>query len=308
MRLGIDLGGTKTEIAAIGDDGSEWLRERVPTPSSYTDIVNAICDLVRDAEARLGSTGSVGVAIPGTLSARTGLVKNANSTALIGHALDKDLEAALGRPIRMANDANCFTLSEATDGAAAGAHVVFGIIAGTGIGGGICVGGRLLEGAHRIAGEWGHNPLPAPRSEELPGPSCYCGKYGCIEAWVSGPALARDFARRSGRTFTATEIDRAARGGNAPAKETMDDFFDRFARAIASVVNILDPDVIVLGGGLSNLPDLPDELARRAEHYAFMPETPTRIVKNAFGDSSGVRGGAWLWRLEEVPSALPNSQ
>jgi fructokinase len=306
MRLGIDLGGTKTEIIALGNEGRERLRARVPTPSnSYGEIVNVICNLVRDAEARLDSKGSVGVAIPGTLSARTGFVKNANSTALIGHALDKDLETALGRPLRVANDANCFTLSEATDGAAAGAHVVFGIIAGTGIGGGICVGGRLIEGAHRIAGEWGHNPLPAPKSDELPGPRCYCGKYGCIETWVSGPALARDFTRRSGRTLTAAEIDMAARDGDATAKETMNDFFDRFARAIASVVNVLDPDVIVLGGGLSNLRDLPDELARRAERYAFMPETPTRIVKNAFGDSSGVRGAAWLWRPEEVRSALP---
>jgi fructokinase len=245
------------------------------------------------------------VAIPGTLSPRTGLVKNANSTALIGHALDQDLAVALGRPIRIANDANCFTLSEATDGAAAGANVVFGIIAGTGIGGGICTGGRLAEGAHRIAGEWGHNPLPAPRDDELPGPPCYCGKQGCIETWVSGPALARDFARRTGRALSAAEIDQVARGGDAAARETMADFFDRFARAIASVVNILDPDVIVLGGGLSNLSALPGELARRAQNYAFMPEAPTRIVKNAFGDSSGVRGAAWLWRPEELSIALP---
>jgi fructokinase len=306
MRLGIDLGGTKTEIIAIADDGGEWLRERVPTPTSgYDDIVNAICKLVRDAEEELDYQGSVGVAIPGTLSPLTGLVKNANSTALIGHALDEDIKAVLGRPVRVANDANCFTLSEATDGAAAGANVVFGIIAGTGIGGGICTGGRLVEGAHRIAGEWGHNPLPAPIADEFPGPPCYCGKQGCIEAWVSGPALARDFARRTGRALSAAEIDRAARGGDAAAKETMADFFDRFARAIANMVNILDPDVIVLGGGLSNLPGLPGELARRAENYAFMPEAPTRIVKNAFGDSSGVRGAAWLWRPEEVPLALP---
>jgi fructokinase len=305
MQLGIDLGGTKTEIIAI-HDGRERLRQRVPTPTNgYSNIVNAICGLVLDAEEQLRAKGSVGVAIPGTLSARTGLVKNANSTALIGHALDKDLERLLGRPIRLANDANCFTLSEAIDGAAAGGKVVFGIIAGTGVGGGICIGGRLVEGAHRIAGEWGHNPLPAPRSDEIPGPHCYCGKQGCIETWVSGPALARDFARRTGHARTPAEIDRAAHGGDQTARETMEDFFDRFARAIASIVNVLDPDVIVLGGGLSNLPRLPDELVRRLERYAFMPESPTRIVRNAFGDSSGVRGAAWLWRPEEIPLALP---
>src|SRR5947209_8440964 len=186
MRLGIDVGGTKTEIIAIEDDGREALRERVPTPaSSYTDIVTAICRLVAAAEERLNRRGSIGVAIPGTLSRRSGLVKNANSTVLNGHALDRDLERALARPIRVANDANCFTLSEATDGAGAGCNVVFGIIAGTGVGGGICVSGRLIEGAHRIGGEWGHNPLPDPKPDEMPGPPCYCGRHGCIETWIS---------------------------------------------------------------------------------------------------------------------------
>lgn len=306
MRLGIDLGGTKTEIRAIGDDGEERLRERVPTPvHSYDEIVNAITALVHAAEERLGCRGSVGIAIPGTLSARTGLVKNANSTVLNGSPLDRDLETALKRPVRMANDANCFTLSEAIDGAAAGRNVVFGVIAGTGVGGGVCVSGRLLEGPHRIAGEWGHNPLPGPRLDELPGPPCYCGRSGCIETWISGPALARDFSRRTGRSLPAADIHRLASTGDTAAMEVMEDFFDRFARAIGSVINILDPDAVVLGGGLSNIPGLADEVARRAEAYAFMPETPTLIVKNAFGDSSGVRGAAWLWRLEEVPSALP---
>jgi fructokinase len=305
MRLGIDLGGTKTEILAIGDDGRERLRERVATPvHSYSDVVTAIAALVQTAEERLGTRGSVGVAIPGTLSARTGLVKNANSTVLNGHPLDRDLERVLSRPIRIANDANCFTLSEATDGAAARLNVVFGIIAGTGIGGGICVGGRLLEGPHRIAGEWGHNPLPAPRDDELPGPPCYCGRRGCIETWVSGPALARDFNRRTGRSSSAADIHHKATTGDPEAKEAMEVFLDRFARAVASVINVLDPDAVVLGGGLSNLPGLAEDLARRAQAYAFMPEAPTLIRKNTFGDSSGVRGAAWLWRPEELPFAL----
>lgn len=306
MRLGIDLGGTKTEIVAIADDGREWLRERVPTPvHSYGEIVTAIATLVQTTEKRLNTCGSVGVAIPGTISARSGFVKNANSTVLNGHPLDRDLEKVLKRPIRMANDANCFTLSEATDGAAAGRNVVFGVIAGTGVGGGICVGGRLLEGPHGIAGEWGHNPLPAPRADELPGPPCYCGRSGCIENWISGPALARDFNQRTGRLLQAPEIHRVAGEGDSAAIEVMEDFFDRFARAIGSVINILDPDAVVLGGGLSNLPGLADEIARRSESYAFMPEAPAPIVRNTFGDSSGVRGAAWLWRSEEVPSALP---
>jgi fructokinase len=306
MRFGIDLGGTKTEIIAIEDNGRERLRERVPTPvRSYGEVVGAIVNLVHMAEARLECCGAVGMAIPGTISARTGLVKNANSTVLIGHALDRDLEAALNRTVRIANDANCFTLSEATDGAAAGLNVVFGIIAGTGIGGGICVGGRLLEGPHRIGGEWGHNPLPAASTDEIPGPACYCGRRGCIETWVSGPALAREYNSRTGRSLSAAEINQAAAAGDPVARVVMERFFDRFARAIASVVNILDPDAIVLGGGLSNLPGLADELAGRAEAYAFMPETPALIVKNAFGDSSGVRGAAWLWRPDELPLALP---
>jgi len=306
MRLGIDLGGTKTEILAVGDDGLEWLRQRAPTPvHSYDEILAAIAALVQAAEEQIGTHGSVGVAIPGTISARTGFVKNANSTVLNGRPLDRDLETALKRPIRMANDANCFTLSEATDGAAAGRNVVFGVIAGTGVGGGVCVGGRLQEGPHRIAGEWGHNPLPAPRANEFPGPPCYCGRSGCIETWISGPALARDFGQRTGRSLSAAEIHRLAIAGDSAAMEVMEDFLDRLARAIGSVINILDPDAVVLGGGLSNLPGLADEVARRAEAYTFMPETPTLVVKNAFGDSSGVRGAAWLWRPEDVPSALP---
>lgn len=306
MRFGVDLGGTKIEIVAIDASGREKLRERIPTPgSSYGDIVAAIRDLVLSAETRLGQLGTVGVAIPGALSARTGLVKNANTVALIGQPLDKDLAAALARPVRVANDANCFTLSEASDGAAANCDVIFGIIAGTGIGGGICVGGRLLEGAHGIAGEWGHNPLPAPRESEVRGSPCYCGKRGCIETWISGPALAREYRDRTGRALRAAEIASAAAGGDQAAEATMDDFLDRFARSIASVVNILDPDAIVLGGGLSNIEGLARELPTRVEAYSFTPEAPLRIVKNLHGDSSGVRGAAWLWREEEIASGLP---
>ncbi len=300
MRLGIDLGGTKIEILALDGGGHVRLRERIATPTRYDDVLGAISGLVMRAEARLGSRGTLGVAIPGALSVRTGLVKNANSTALIGHPIDTDLAEMLGRPVRVANDANCFALSEATDGAAKEARIVFGIIAGTGIGGGICVGGRLIEGAHLIAGEWGHNPLPAPRPEETPGCDCYCGRRGCIETWISGPALARQFAWQTGRNVQPAEIARAAAEGEKAAEAVMEDFYDRFARSIASVVNILDPDAIVLGGGLSNIATLADELPTRVQSYAFTPESPTRIVRNLHGDSSGVRGAAWLWREDEI--------
>jgi fructokinase len=305
MRIGIDLGGTKIEIVVLGDDGAVVLRERTPTPKTgYDDTIRAMRDLVVAARTRLPGNASVGVAIPGTISARTGLVKNANSTNLIGHSLDKDLAAAIGQPVRVANDANCFALSEAADGAAAGAEIVFGIIAGTGVGGGVCVGGRVLTGAHAIAGEWGHNPLPSPQPDELPGPVCYCGKIGCIESWCCGPALMAQFERRTGRKLSGTEIAEAAAAGDADAGATMELFFDRFARAIATLVNILDPDAIVFGGGLSKIEALYTELPARVEHYAFTPESPTRIVRNMHGDSSGVRGAAWLWREDEIALSL----
>jgi len=305
MRIGIDLGGTKIEIVALGDDGDVVLRERTPTPKTeYDDTIRAMRDLVFAAKSRLPGHASVGVAIPGTISARTGLVKNANSTNLIGHPLDRDLAAAIGQPVRVANDANCFALSEATDGAAAGADIVFGIIAGTGVGGGVCLGGRVLTGAHAIAGEWGHNPLPSPRPDELPGPVCYCGKIGCIESWCSGPSLMAQFERRAGRKLSGTEIADAALAGDAGATAVMELFYDRFARAIAGLVNILDPDAIVFGGGLSRIDGLYSELPSRVERYAFTPESPTRIVKNIHGDSSGVRGAAWLWHEDEIASGL----
>ena len=301
MRLGVDLGGTKIEIIALDDAGAVLARERVATPKSdYDATIAAIAGLVRATEAKLGARGSVGIAIPGTISAATGLVKNANSTRLIGHPLDKDLAAKLEREVRVANDANCFALSEATDGAAAGKDVVFGIIAGTGVGGGVCVGGRVLAGAHGIAGEWGHNPLPHPRADELPGPTCYCGRSGCIEAWCSGPSIARAFLKTTGRALDAAGIAAAAANGDDAAVRAMDDFLDRFARAIATIVNILDPDAIVIGGGLSKIDALYAELPARVEHYAFSPQGPSLIVQNRHGDSSGVRGAAWLWPEEKV--------
>lgn len=305
MRLGLDLGGTKIEIVAL-EGGREVLRERIATPQTiYEDTIIAMHDLVRAAEKKLGRRGSVGVAIPGTVSPLTGLVKNANSTRLIGHPLDRDLGAALGRPVRVANDANCFVLSEASDGAAAGANIVFGIIVGTGCGGGICIAGRVLTGAHAITGEWGHNPLPAPTPQEIAiSPRCYCGRVGCIESWISGTGLRADYARRARRELRGDEIAALAAQGDATARAVMEDFYDRFARSVAGIVNILDPDAIVIGGGLSNIDALYSELPPRAESYAFSPEGRTRIVKNMHGDSSGVRGAAWLWSEEEAFALL----
>ena len=305
MRIGIDLGGTKIEIVALNGDGGVVWRERVDTPKNdYEATISAMRDLVVRAEAHLGARGSVGVAIPGAISARTGLVKNANSTRLIGHPLDKDLAIAIGRPVRVANDANCFALSEATDGAGKGAGIVFGIIAGTGVGGGVCVDGRVLLGANAIAGEWGHNPLPSPSHAEIPGPACYCGKHGCIESWLCGPALARQYHEATGRALKGTEIAAAADAGDVAARAIMEPFFDRFARAIAGVVNILDPNAIVMGGGLSNMDALYRELPERIMRYAFTPEGPIPVLKNMHGDSSGVRGAAWLWRADERVQAL----
>ena len=306
MRVGVDLGGTKIEIIALDADGKELLRQRTPTPrTAYEDIVRTIVGLIEHLESKLGTRGTVGLAIPGTISSVTGLVKNANTTRLIGHALDRDLEHALGRRVRVANDANCFAVSESHDGAAAGCNVVFGIIAGTGVGGGICVAGRPLVGAHAIAGEWGHNPLPWPTAEEVnTAPSCYCGKRGCIESWISGPAIAAQFERRTRRSLGPNEIALAASRGDAQAQEAMSAFHDRFARAIASIVNVLDPDAIVIGGGLSNIESIYGEITPRVEKLAFYPEGASRILKNKHGDSSGVRGAAWLW-LEDEVDTLP---
>jgi fructokinase len=295
MRIGVDLGGTKIEALAMADDGRECGRLRVATPRhDYEGTIAAIVELVRQLEQHHGPA-SVGIGIPGTISPATGLVKNANSTWLIGRAFDGDLERALARPVRIANDANCFALSEAVDGAAAGAGIVFGVIAGTGVGGGIVVEGRLLEGAHHIAGEWGHNPLPWPRDEERPGPACYCGRRGCIETFLSGPGLAADHAAQTGTALSAHAIANAADSGEPAAHEAMARYVDRMARALASIINVVDPDVIVLGGGLSNIEAIYAGVPARWRDYVFSDEVHTRLVKARHGDSSGVRGAARLW-------------
>ena len=287
MRLGIDLGGTKTEIVAL-DGAREVSRRRIATPRDYEATITAIRTLVTES----GVSAPVGIGIPGTETA-DGTIKNANSTWLNGRPLRADLESALGRGVRLANDANCFALSEATDGAGAGTRVAFGVIAGTGVGGGVVVDGKVIGGAHGVGGEWGHIPLPAPSLDEVrDAPACYCGKRGCLEVWCSGPGLAADFQRVTGRAMSAEEI---AVSSDPAAVATLGRQIDRLARGLATVVNIIDPDVIVLGGGLSNIPRLYDELPPLVEKYGFTLGGPSRIVKNRHGDSSGVRGAAWLW-------------
>ena len=306
MRIGIDLGGTKIEIAALSPDGQIVYRERVPTPRDvYDNTVRTIRDLVTAAETKLGVKATVGIGTPGAISPKTGLIKNANNTDLIGHPLDKDIGRELGRTVRIHNDANCFTLSEASDGAGKDAHIVFGIIIGTGVGGGTAVGKQMLNGAHAITGEWGHNPLPAPRPDEnIVDPNCYCGKASCIETWCSGPAFEREYKSASGNALGAADIVALADKGDAVARKTLSLYMDRLARSIATVVNILDPDAIVLGGGMSNVDALYRELPDLVASYAFTTEGPVNIVKNMHGDSSGVRGAAWLWQ-EGDPAGLP---
>jgi fructokinase len=295
MRIGVDLGGSKIEIVALDSSGQPAFRRRIASPGSYADTVRAMCDLVRAAEAEVGRPCTVGVGIPGALSPATGLVKNANSTWLIGHAFDKDLSAALSRPVRIANDANCFALSEAIDGAGKGARTVFGVIIGTGTGGGIAVEGRVLTGPNAIAGEWGHNPLPWPDATEYPGPACYCGRSGCIETWCSGPGMAREFQSVTGRVLSAEAIAAAALDGDRDAVAALARYERRLGKALASLINVLDPDVIVLGGGLSKLDQLYATLPSIVADYAFSDAISTPILKNVWGDSGGVRGAAWLW-------------
>jgi len=293
IRLGIDLGGTKTEIIALAADGVVVLRRRVATPRDYESLIRALAELVHAVESELGTSGTVGMAIPGSESFGSNLIKNANTTYLNGKPLRQDLEKILTRPVRLANDANCFALSEASDGAAAGAATVFGVIAGTGVGGGVIVDGKVLGGAHGIGGEWGHIPLPAPSVEEVTtAPPCYCGKRGCLEVWCSGPGLAADFQRTTGREASAEQI---AASNGMEERAAIGRLIDRFARAMATMVNILDPDVIVMGGGLSNIERLYSELPPLVEKYGFNLGGMPRIVKNMHGDSSGVRGAAWLW-------------
>lgn len=287
MRIGIDLGGTKIEGLAIGAEGRELCRRRVATPQGdYFGTIDAIRELVAAIERQTGRRGRVGIGTPGALSPASGLMKNCNSTCLNGQPLERDLEAALGRPVRMANDANCFALSEAVDGAGADARIVFGVILGTGVGGGLVIDRQVVGGRNGIAGEWGHNPLPWPRADELPGPPCYCGKRGCIETFLSGPAVERFHQERTGEAQPARSIGDGA---------LWNDYADRLARALAHVINIVDPDVIVLGGGLSNRTELYQPVADRLPAHVFSDQVSTVIRAPAYGDSSGVRGAAWLW-------------
>ncbi len=301
MRIGVDVGGTKIEAIALDAKGTELQRIRTATPKGeYEGTIAAIVGLVRELETVTGQTGTVGVGIPGTIIPATGLVKNANSTWLNGKPLQKDLSAALGREVRCANDANCFAISEATDGAGKGYEVVFGVIFGTGCGGGVTFDGRIHNGPNGLAGEWGHTPLPWASATEFPGPLCYCGQHGCLETWISGTGLEWDFARVSSRNLRGAEIVQAAEEGDEEANRALERLIDRMARGLSTVVNVLDPDVIVLGGGLSNLGRLYDgELAGRLRDYGFGGGVETPILKNLHGDSSGVRGAAWLWPLQK---------
>jgi fructokinase len=304
VRIGIDLGGTKIEAIALDAGGRERARRRVPTPGGdYAATVAVIVSVVQAIETEIGKRGSVGIGIPGTISPATGLIKNANSVCLIGHALDRDLATALDRPVRLANDADCFALSEASDGAGAGARSVFGVILGTGVGGGLVYEGKLIAGPNRIAGEWGHNPLPWPRQwaheDERPGPVCYCRRAGCIETFLSGPGLARDHRIASGEIRTAAEIAAAASAGDSAAAASLDRYADRLARALATVINIFDPETIVLGGGLSQVERLYVDVPRQWGAWVFSDRVDTKLRPPRHGDASGVRGAAWLWPISE---------
>ncbi|KAF0103700.1 MAG: rok family protein [bacterium] len=296
LRLGIDLGGSKIEIVALDGDGRELLRRRVATPQGdYRATLGAVAALVEAAERELGLRGTLGIGMPGAESRVSGLIKNANSTCLIGQPLRRDLENLLRREVRLANDANCFALSEAVDGAAAGAEIVFGVILGTGCGAGVVVRGQVLTGANAIAGEWGHNPLPWPQDHERPGPACYCGKRGCLETWLSGPGLARDHLAATGVELSAEQVAARAEVGDAACAATLDRYEDRLARGLAQVINVLDPDVIVLGGGLSKIGRLYTNVPRLWTRHVFSDHVATRLLPPAHGDSGGVRGAAWLW-------------
>jgi fructokinase len=300
VRIGIDLGGTKTEIVVLdATSGTELLRRRVSTERTYEGVVRGVRDLVETAERDLGRTGTVGVGIPGTISKETGCIKNANSTWINGRPLDRDLAHALGREVRLENDANCFAVSEARDGAGAGCEVVFGVILGTGVGAGLVVDGRCLRGVNGIGGEWGHNPLPWPRTlddqNELPGRSCYCGKSGCIETWLSGPAFEADYFEATGNRRSAQAIAADAVAVEPQACAALARYVDRLARGLAHVINIIDPDVVVLGGGMGKLESLYRAVPTSWGRYVFSDSVRTQIKPPLHGDSSGVRGAAWLW-------------
>lgn len=296
FRIGIDLGGSKIEGAAINSQGRIRVRRRISTPiGDYRGTIAAIVATVDAIEREIGRPASVGIAMPGSISPATGLVKNANSTCLNGRPFHRDLSAALARPARVANDANCFALSEATDGAAADCRTVFGVILGTGVGGGIAIDGQILVGANAIGGEWGHNPLPWPTGEERPGRDCYCGRLGCIETFLSGPAMAADHHRHFGAVSNPPEIVSAAEHGDERCRATLARYIDRLARGLAMVINLIDPDAIVLGGGLSQIGSLYREVPRIWGRYVFSDRVDTRLLAPVHGDASGVRGAAWLW-------------
>jgi fructokinase len=299
MRIGIDLGGTKIEAIVLDGDGAIRARRRVAAPrDDYAATVIALRDLALAVQTEAGVSGRIGVGIPGIISPATGLIKNANSVWLIGHPLDRDLTEATGRPVRLANDANCFALSEASDGAGAGHGVVFGAILGTGCGAGIVVDGRVLTGPNAIAGEWGHSPLPWPQPDELPGPHCYCGKRGCQETFLSGTGLERDFREQTGRALNGAAIVAASEAGDAQAEAALQRYEHRLARGLATILNVVDPDIVVLGGGLSNLDRLYRNVPKLWGAFVFSDTVRTPLVKNRHGDSSGVRGAAWLWPPE----------
>ena len=297
MLIGIDLGGTKIEGIALSGNGEELLRKRVPTPAGdYQATLRTISDLVDDLESSLNEKGSVGICTPGAISPATGLLKNSNSVCMNGKPVYQDLSSLLKRDIRIANDANCFALSETTDGAAADADVVFGVIVGTGTGAGVVVKGQVLGGPNAIAGEWGHNPLPWPQDNERPGPACYCGKYGCIETWLSGPGMGCDYLNLTGHALEAKQIVLLASSGDESAGLCLQRYEDRMARSLAHVINILDPNVIVLGGGMGNIDRLYSNVPGLWGQYVFSDRVDTKLVAPKFGDSSGVRGAAWLWQ------------
>jgi fructokinase len=304
MRIGIDLGGTKIEVIALDDGGNTLLRHRSPTPSgSYADILSAIAALVEFAEQKTDQTGTVGIASPGAESLATGLIKNSNSTALNGKPLRRDIAQKLGRDVRIENDANCFALSEAVDGAATGFRTVFGVIIGTGVGGGIVIDRKILVGRNRIAGEWGHNPLPWAGSDEKIDVICHCGKTNCIEHFLSGSGLALTYHAMTDKRISAEEVAAKSVAGDSQALKCVEIYIHRLARSLAVVINILDPDVIVLGGGLSNITRLYAELPRLVAQYTFSDRIDTPIVRAVHGDSSGVRGAAWLWPADATAKA-----
>ena len=296
MRIGVDLGGTKIEAVALDDAGSELAKQRVATPrGNYPGTLDAIAELVSALEQQTGQSGTVGVGMPGSFSTVTGVVRNANSTWLIGQPFDHDLQARLGREVRFANDANCLAVSEAVDGAGAGAAVVFAVILGTGVGGGVALNGKVHNGHNAIGGEWGHNPLGWMEPEEFPGPDCYCGKRGCIETFVSGTGFEQDFLRTTGERIRGLEIVARAASGDADADAALQRYEHRLARSMATLANVLDPDVFVLGGGMSNLPQIYETLSRLVPNWTLGGEFTTPIRPAKHGDSSGVRGAAWLW-------------